>query len=97
MTADLDTSRTRQVGAADELKSRYLALALNGSRQYPLADITNVPHYVPGGPLRNVHIFNYRDPGTCVPAWKQNVYYAGTLLAQIDGPRNGVPVRSGLL
>jgi hypothetical protein len=37
------------------------------------------------------------DSGTCVPAWKQDVYYAGTLLAQIDGPRNGVPVRSGLL
>jgi hypothetical protein len=34
---------------------------------------------------------------TCVPARKQDVYYAGTLLAQIDGPRNGVPVRSGLL
>ena len=45
-------------------------------------------------PMRNIQIFNY---GASERAWKHDIYYAGTLLVQIDEPRNGVPVRSGLL
>jgi len=36
-------------------------------------------------------------PGTLVPTVKCNNFVARTLQAYSSGPRNGVPVRSGLL
>ena len=38
-----------------------------------------------------------RGPQNVRSALETCIYYAGTLLAQIDMPRNGVAVRSGLL
>jgi len=42
-------------------------------------------------------VANLLGPGTYVPVVKSNNFAAGTLQAEISGPRNGVPVRSSLL
>ena len=72
LAADLDISRTRHVGAADEPQSHKLTLALNGSHQYPLADltITNIPRYVSACPVCRCVMYKYSITGTPEPAFR---------------------------